>query len=121
MIEKAPFKFYFTDFNEMEYPKYAYYKATDKEGRYLYWDKFKWRVEKDEDVKKAWWATKFNRTVDRKYITLSDKKNEAFSFCIPDAIQSKLFQILSLASKGVVPQNSIKEQYFQNLNLKCNF
>jgi len=111
IIEKAPFTFNFADMNEMEYPNYAHYQATDKEGHYLYWDKFKWRIKAEDDAKKAWWATKFNRTIDRKYLTLFDKKNEVFSFCIPDAIQAKLFQILSLAGKGVVPQNSIKEQY----------
>ena len=111
IIEKAPFTFNFADMNEMEYPNYAHYQATDKEGHYLYWDKFKWRIKAEDDAKKAWWATKFNRTIDRKYLTLFDKKNEVFSFCIPDVIQAKLFQILSLASKGVVPQNSIKEQY----------
>ena len=111
IIEKAPFTFNITDLNEMEYPKYADYRATDKEGRYLYWDKFKWRVDTDDDIEKAWWATKFNRTVDRKYLIFRDKKSEAFSFCIPDSIQAKLFQILSLASKGVVPHDSIKEQF----------
>ena len=68
IIEKPPFTFNFSDLNKMDYTSYAHYKSTDEQGRYLYWDKFKWRVKKDDDVKKAWWATKFNRTVNRKYL-----------------------------------------------------
>ncbi|RLA66648.1 MAG: Fic family protein, partial [Epsilonproteobacteria bacterium] len=111
IIEKPPFTFNFSDLNKMDYTSYVHYKATDEQGRYLYWDKFKWRVKKDDDVKKAWWATKFNRTVNRKYLSLNDKNNKVFSFCEPDAIQAKLYNILSLVSKGIVPHETLKQQY----------
>ncbi|MGL6344590.1 MAG: Fic family protein, partial [Waterburya sp.] len=34
------------------------YKVTDSKGKYYHWDKFKWRVEKGDDEKLAWLATK---------------------------------------------------------------
>jgi len=111
IIEKAPFKFHAHQLPEMEYPRYANYASTDKKGRYLYWDKFKWRVEKGDDPVKAWWATKFHRTFNRKYLTLHDTKNEMFSFCEPDVLQAKLYNILSLVSKGIVPHETLKQQY----------
>jgi Fic family protein len=86
------------------------YKATDSKGRYLYWDKFKWHV-KDDDPKKAWFATKWERMRNQKNIELLDKNGDAFVFCIPDTLEAKLFQISNLSGQGIVPHNSIKNRY----------
>lgn len=111
IIEKPPFIFDIHHLSEMEYSRYAHYVSTDKKGQYLYWDKFKWRVEKGDDAVKAWWATKFHRTLNRKYLTLHDTQNEAFSFCEPDVLQAKLYNIMALVGRGIIPHETLKQQY----------
>jgi len=111
IIEEAPFKFDMSDFNEMYDAKYIQYKSVDEKGRYLYWDKFKWRVKKDDNPQKAWWATKWDRLRNSKSILLVDKNEKIFSFCVPDNLQAKLFKISNLAGQGIIPHNSIKSQY----------
>ena len=107
IIEKAP-KFEISAFEyDVDYLKY---KATDEKGRYLYWDKFKWRVKNDDPIK-AWFATKWERLRNQKSIELLDEKGKAFVFCVPDTLEAKLFQISNLVGKGIVPPNSIKNRY----------
>ena len=113
IIEKAPFDYkdnqIFSDLFDIEY--ITRYKEVDNEGRYLYWDQFKWRVAENDDVKKAWFATKWARSSKLKTISLLDKTNNPFSFCMPDRLQAKLFKISNLAGQGIIPHNSIKNQY----------
>lgn len=113
IIEKAPFNYqdnlFFRDYFDFEY--LSRYKEVDDKGRYLYWDKFRWRIDKNDDAKKAWYATKWARRNKLKYITLFDKSNKPFNFCTPDSLQAKLYKILNLARQGIVPHNSIKRQY----------
>lgn len=111
IIEKAPFRFDISLFKEMYDSEYLHYKSVDEKGRYLYWDQFKWRVKKDDDPKKAWWATKWDRVRNQKFLTLINKKGEPFSFCVPDNLQAKLFKISNLAGQGIIPHDSIKNQY----------
>jgi Fic family protein len=112
IIEKAPFEFEYNLYNIQESFDYLQkYQDTDKKGRYLYWDKFKYRVEAGDDVKKAWWATKFVRFSKSKPIDYNDKNGDIFIFCIPDTLQAKLYQISHLSSQGIVPHNSIKKYY----------
>ena len=114
IIEKAPFKFSELPQN-LTPEKFQYilkYKETDSQGRYLYWDKFKYRVEKSDEVETAWWATKWNRLAKMKPIDYEDKGGEdSFAFCIPDILQAQLHKIATLSSQGIVPHNSIKKNY----------
>lgn len=112
IIEKAPFKFKHTLYNIQESFDYLQkYQDTDKKGRYLYWDKFKYRVEAGDDIKKAWWSTKFVRFSKSKPMDYKDKNGDMFIFCIPDTLQAKLYKISHLSSQGIVPHNSIKKYY----------
>lgn len=111
IIEKAPFKYQEIPFMEMYDREYRHYKEVDDKGQYLYWDKFKWRVKKGDDPKKAWWATKLARDTKRKIIPLVDKHFEDFSFCVPDDLDAKLYKILKLSNQGIAPHDSIKGQY----------
>jgi len=113
IIEKAPFNYqdnlFSEDYFDLEYM--SRYKEVDHEGRYLYWDQFKWRIDENDDVKKAWYATKWARSNKLKDILLFDKIDKPFSFCMPDSLQAKLFKISNLAGQGIIPHNSIKSQY----------
>ncbi|HNX77437.1 MAG TPA: Fic family protein [Candidatus Rifleibacterium sp.] len=77
------------------------YQAVDEKGRYLHWNEFKWRVSPNDDPEKAWYAVKFNRSLMLKELSLYDKKRQPFKFCIPDSLQSKLYQIVKLAGSNV--------------------
>jgi hypothetical protein len=55
IIERAPFIFYPSLYDITENIHYLQkYKAEDSKGRYLYWDKFHWRVDKGDDPQIAW-------------------------------------------------------------------
>jgi len=88
-----------------------YFKETDDKGRYLYWDKFKWHVPKEHDVKKAWLITKWCRFTKRKYISLLDKENEEFHYCNPDSLQAKLYKIAKLSGEGMTSNSSIRQKF----------
>ncbi len=113
IIEKPPFHFdevlLSKSLLDMKY--ILRYKEVDDKGRYLYWDQFQWRVDENDDPKKAWFATKFARAAKLKKITLYDKSDKPFSFCMPDTLQAKLFKISNLAGQGIIPHHSIKSQY----------
>ncbi|MEA1953875.1 MAG: Fic family protein [Campylobacterota bacterium] len=113
IIEKPPFIFMDEVLSQELFDvEYIFlYKEVDNKGNYLYWDQFKWRVDKDDDVKKAWFATKWARSSKLKSISLFDKIDKPFYFCMPDTLQAKLFKISNLAGQGIIPHNSIKNQY----------
>jgi len=113
IIEKPPF--IFDDevlSNELFDVEYIFcYKEVDSNGKYLYWDQLKWRINENDDAQKAWYATKWARSSKLKKISLFDKINKSFYFCMPDTLQAKLFKISNLAGQGIIPHNSIKSQY----------
>ena len=113
IIEKAPFIFrdevLSNKLFDVDY--IMRYKEVDSKGKYLYWDQFKWRIDKNDNKDKAWFATKWARLSKLKSITLLDKKNISFSFTMPDTLQANLFKITNLAGQGIIPHNSIKNQY----------
>ena len=87
------------------------YKEVDTKGHYLYWDQLKWRIDENDDAKKAWFATKWARSGKLKAISVFDKEDKPFYFCIPDTLQAKLFKISNMAGQGIIPHDSIKRQY----------
>jgi len=87
------------------------YGATDAKGRYLYWDKFKWQIDKEDNPKKAWFAVKSARDRLMKRLDLLDKQNKPFSFCIPDTLQAKLYKVSELSRRGIVPHDTVKGNY----------
>jgi Fic family protein len=114
IIEKAPFKFSELPQNltQENFNYILKYKETDEQGRYLYWDKFKYRVAKEDDPTFAWWACKWNRLAKMKVIEFYEKNEEdSFAFCVPDILQAQLHKIATLSSQGIVPHNSIKKNY----------
>ena len=112
IIEKAPFKFTHSTYDIGKNFQYLdKYREVDSKGRYLYWDKFKYRVEEGDDPKIAWWATKWARFSNAKHINYRDKNDTLFTFCVPDALQAKLHKISTLSAQGIVPNNSIKRNY----------
>ncbi len=112
IIQKAPFRFHPTLYNIQESLEYLQkYQDTDSKGRYLYWDKFRYRIKEGDDAQKAWWATKFVRFSKSKPLEYYDKEGNMFLFCIPDTLQAKLYKISHLSSSGIVPNNSIKKHY----------
>ena len=111
-IEKAPFKFSLSLYSMEENLNYLKkYRDVDEQGRYLYWDKFRYRVDKSDDAKVAWWATKLARVLKMKFLDYSDKKSQPFSFCIPDSLQSKLYKISNFSSTGIVADEDIRNRY----------
>jgi len=112
IIEKAPFTFDFALYNFQENVDYIEkYKAEDNKGRYLYWDKFRWRVAKGDDPLIAWWATKLSRFSQYKLLSYEDKHKKAFLFCTPDTLQAKLHKITQFSAEGLAPVNSVKHNY----------
>ena len=111
-IDKAPFKFSHSLYKMEDNFNYLIkYKEVDNQGRYLYWDEFKYRIDKSDDKKIAWWATKLARFSKMKLIQYEDKNGQMFSFCMPDSLQAKLHKISRLSAQGIVPHNSIKRNY----------
>jgi len=88
-----------------------YFRETDDQGRYLYWDKFKWHVSKDHDVQKAWLVTKWCRFTKRKSISLLDKENREFHYCKPDSLQAKLYKIAKLSGEGMTSNSTVKQKF----------
>ena len=75
-------------------PSLSKYGATDRKGRYLHWDEFKWRVERGDDELVAWVATKINRKARAKYLQqLQADKESCFSYSIPDSLHARLYSI----------------------------
>ncbi len=88
-----------------------YFRETDNKGRYLYWNEFKWRVDRNHDVKKAWLVTKWCRFTKRKPISLCDKNGEEFHYCIPDSLQAKFYKIAKLSGEGINSSSNIKQKF----------
>ncbi|WP_057832810.1 Fic family protein [Colwellia sp. TT2012] len=88
--------------NEVFIPLLSKYKATDLQGNYLHWDKFKWKVDTGDDEDAAWIATKISRNSTKKYIAKLQGKNEGelFSYCVPDSLFSQLHYIDTLTGGG---------------------
>jgi Fic family protein len=76
------------------------YGATDRKGRYLHWDEFKWRVERGDDEIAAWVATKITRKARAKHLQLQAEKESCFIYSIPDSLSAKLYSIDKMIGKG---------------------
>jgi len=113
-IEKVPFKFeqglydIWTDENKRYFTTY---KEVDDKSRYLYWEDFKWRVEKGDDPLMAWYAVKLARTSGRKNVSLHSKEDTFFNYAIHETLQEKLYQIMEFSRVGLVPSDSIGNEY----------
>ena len=89
---------------EVEYKKvvmlFGRYHETDRKGRYLHWDEFKWRVERDDDEIAAWVATKITRKARAKHLQLQADKESCFIYSIPDSLSASLYSIDKMIGKG---------------------
>jgi len=113
IIEKPPFEFQYGlyDIFDKHREYYYNYKEVDEKGRYLYWDKFRYRVKEGDDANIAWYTTKVQRLSGRKILSLRDKGGHYFTFSTPDSLNAKLYRIINLSREGIVPTDSIKQQY----------
>jgi Fic family protein len=83
------------------------YKVTDKKGRYLHWNEFKWRVDTGDEEQLAWLATKISRKAVSKLLTILQGKAEScFSYCIPNSLLAQLHQIDTMTGGGYTLSNS---------------
>jgi Fic family protein len=87
------------------------YDVTDSKGRYLHWDKLKWRVPQAQ-AKEIWFAVKFKRMLQMSQLSLLDPAGEAFNYCIPQSMEAKLHQVIKIAggSVGVVAGSPASRQ-----------
>ncbi len=113
-IEKVPFKYKYGlyDLYSEENQKYFFrYREVDANGKYLYWDQLKWRLEENDDPLVAWYSVKSARMNGRKTVRLQDKKGDCFNYSVPDALQGKLYKIMEFSRAGLVPDDSIGNSY----------
>ncbi len=112
LIEKAPFEFDPSLYDFIENLYYIQkYKAEDSKGRYLYWDQFRWRVDRGDDSHIAWWVTKLARYNQYKPLPYRDKNSDFFLFCVPDSLQARLHKITQFSAQGLAPADSIRRNY----------
>jgi len=82
-------------------PLLSKYGATDRKGRYLHWNEFKWRVERGDDEIAAWVAAKINREARATQLQqLQAEKDLHFSYCIPDSLHAMLHSIDKMMGRG---------------------
>lgn len=76
------------------------YDITDERGRYLHWDKLKWRTRGDraEDV---WQVVKLKRLAQSRLLPLQDEQGLPFTFCVTSAMEAVLHQIVAIAAGKV--------------------
>lgn len=86
---------------------FSKYKVTDSQGKYYHWDKFKWRVDKEDNDQLAWLATKIARKAVSKPLTILQAEKESyFSYCIPNSLLAQLHKIDTMAGRGYSLSNS---------------
>jgi Fic family protein len=82
-------------------PLLSKYGATDRKGRYLHWNEFKWRVERGDNEIAAWVAAKINREARATQLQqLQAEKDLHFSYCIPDSLYAMLHSIDKMMGRG---------------------
>jgi Fic family protein len=81
-------------------PLLSKYGATDRKGRYLHWDEFKWRVERGDNEIAAWVATKITRKARAKHLQLQAEKESCFIYSIPDSLHARLYSIDKMIGRG---------------------
>jgi len=115
IIEKAPFEFklglydIFSDSNVKYYHKY---KEVDNNGKYIYWDKVKYHAKlNNDDPLLAWYSVKLHRVSGRKVVALQTKQDKLFEYSIHDSLQSNLYKISEFSRDGLMPINSIGNNY----------
>ena len=113
-IEKVPFKFEYDLYDILSEPNKRYffnYMEVDDNGKYLYWDQLKWRVKDNDNPLIAWYAVKSARINGRKPLYLENKKSDFFNYSVPEVLQGQLYQIMEFSRVGLVPTNSIGNNY----------
>jgi len=115
IIEKPPFVFELELYNIFSEPNLKYYhqyKEVDIKGKYLYWDKIKYhaKLNKDDPLI-AWYSVKFHRSLGTKLLNLQNKENIFFNYAMHDSLMSKLYKISEFSRDGLMPTNSIGNNY----------
>ncbi|MEE4463168.1 Fic family protein, partial [Azotobacter chroococcum] len=99
-VERAPaFDMDALDFNRIG-PYLSQFGITDAKGRYLHWDRLKWRVPRDQAAD-IWQAIKLQRSFQQKTIPLKDAAGRDFHYCITPAMEAKLHQVVRTTGGNV--------------------
>ncbi|AWX99379.1 cell filamentation protein Fic [Marinomonas primoryensis] len=114
-VEKAPeFDLDKIDFSILS-PFIIAHKATDDKGRYLHWDKLKWRVPR-ADAENIWLAVKFHRVMQKRTVNLTDEKSRHFSYIITHSMEEKLHKIIKFAEKNT--KDGVEKPNLENIYQK---
>jgi len=77
-------------------------KAVDDKGRYIHWDKLRYKIPPDGLSLEDWWAViKLARSAQYKELALFDNNNKPFKHILTDYINQALHQIDCDASGGI--------------------
>ena len=83
------------------------YKVTTSKGKYHHWNEFKWKVDKGDNEKLAWLATKISRkAISKPLVMLKAKDDDVFSYCIPNSLLAQLHQTDTMTGGGYTLSNS---------------
>jgi len=115
IIEEVPFEFEFGMYDIFSPDKQKYYhtyQEVDAKGRYVYWDKIKYHAKvNNDDPLIAWYAVKTHRLPGRRMVLLHDKQGNFFTYAAHDSLQNKLYKISEFSRDGLMPTNSIGNNY----------
>jgi len=93
-------------------------QATDYKGRYLHWDKLKYKNPPDDFTAEEYWAgTKFARSKLLQDLPLLSKSQQPFKFCSPSLVQKMLLEIDRNASGYVGMSEPIANENTRNTYL----
>lgn len=100
IVERAP-KFSMKDFDFQKVEDIFHdYAEVDDKGRYLHWSVLKWRLPQN-DAKRIWSLIKFKRTMQVKYLHITDDNEELFYYCIPHSMEAKLHKVIQIAGGSI--------------------
>lgn len=100
-VEKAPVLDLRKDLDDNFWEYYETADVTDKQGRYLHWSKFKWRVDDKKSAETQWKAVKFKRRHQLKKIGLYDENGKPFVYCTPHSMDAILYQLVKVLGGNV--------------------
>lgn len=90
------------------------HQATDKKGRYLSWDKIKYKHGKNAE--KIWLATKLNRLLSQNTLAFhTEQQDYFFRFTIPNSMQALLHFIDKTSSYYNIQLISQKDKYILSM------
>ena len=85
-----------------------FFKAVDDKGRYIHWDKLRYKESPEGLLLEDWWAViKLARSAQYKNLNLFDNNNKPFKHVLTDYVNQALHQIDCDASGGIPSKEPI--------------